>query len=476
MNVVEEDTDTSDSYSFTTTSSQQEEDNFDSKNECKNQNFMTFDDYTNDDPGLFSIKVFDLKHQSFGTGTCITKEEIKQWTANENNIMSLYSKPPKEFFNDVSGKGTEPLNKKVFLLPNNNIYVTWKSIDKLMNETKFPAKYYAVPLFEGKRRRIGNMDRNFGVSRNHGQLDGSIIYKLYSKSELKNITTIKEDDDEFYSLKIPTLEEVFQRLDEIYTIKDDQAFLSALGTEFYYYPNEPGSIYDIEDHKVPYQFPLKKKYKKEMIKVYKDYLSEDEINLDFHQLRSLPSLFKAVKISVDLNSISRLGEYPNVRYFSCSNNRLQLLPNRLPKIESLFCVNNILTHIPSYSTITRLECDGNHISELPEMLNITELSCIYNVISPTLPNMPNLKTLKCAQNKIEYLPPFPKLKTLICNNNRIIKLPEKMPMILNIECYHNPIQKIVDIKRLYPNLNSLVCDKNVEIEANVVQYVELMDD
>ena len=407
MIVVEEDTDTSDSYSFTTSSFQQEDDNFDSKNECKNQNFITLDDYTNSDPGLFSIKVFDLKHQSFGTGTCITKEELKQWTANENNVMSLYSKPPKEFLNDVSGKGTEPLNKKVFLLPNNNIYVTLKSIDKLMNETNFPAKYYAVPLFEGKRRRIGNMSRNFGVSRNHGQLDGSIIYKLYSKIELKNITVIKEDNDEFGSMKIPTLKIVIRRLHEIYAIKDDQAFLSALGKEFYYYPNEIGSIYDYEvsrHHKFPVKFPLKKKYKKEMMEIYRYYLTLDDVDLTFHRsIRSLPSLFEADKLQVSECSLSNLdGEYPNVRFLNCSHNPiLQLpLPDRFPKIEWLVCgYNDTLTRIPSYPTIKRLNVKNCHISELPEMLNIIELICNDTDIT-TLPNMPNLESLECRNKKV----------------------------------------------------------------------------
>ena len=549
MIVVEEDTDTSDSYSFTTSSFQQEDDNFDSKNECKNQNFITLDDYTNDDPGLFSIKVFDLKHQSFGTGTCITKEEIKQWTENENNVMSLYSKPPKEFLNDASGKGTKPLDKQVFLLPNNNIYVTWKSIDKLMNETNFPAKYYAIPLFEGKRRRIGNMDRNFGVSRNHGQLDGSVIYKLYSKAELKNITVIKEDIDEF-GLKIP-LTEVFQRLDEIYKIKDDQAFLSALGTEFYYYPNEIGSIYDNGHRKIPHK-TLKKKHRKEMLEVYKGYLSKDVIVLSHRRLLSLPSLFRAVRIIVDNNLISHLGEYPNVRFFNCNNNQLGSLPDRLPKIGTLTCNNNYLSYIPSYPTITRLYCASNRIVKLPEnMLNLETLECRDNRIEflppllpklkelycktnqieslPSLPeiktlncwdnkivklpeNMPNLETLDCTDNQIKFLPPLlpelkelictankivklpenmsnletlvcinnkieylptslPKLKKLDCCNNKIVKLPEGMPMIISIECYHNPIQKIVDIKRLYPNLIRLYYDRHTEVEANDIQDV-----
>ena len=44
--------------------------------------------------------------------------------------------------------------------------------------------FYAIPLFEGKRRRIGNLAGFIGSSMNHGQIPGYLVYQLCTKEEL----------------------------------------------------------------------------------------------------------------------------------------------------------------------------------------------------------------------------------------------------------------------------------------------------
>ena len=195
MNPVEEDTDTSESYSFET--STKTDKTFNVSRDCKNLNFSTLKSYKIGDGGIFSIEVFDPKNHTFSSGTCLTIEQLKSWLKDDQNIMSLYSKPPADRFNEPSGYGTRPLNKFIVRLPNNNIYVTIKSIYRILNKRKFPVKLYAIPLFEGKRRRVGNTKGEFGISQNHGQIDGSIIYKLYSGKEVDVLKFVKEDEDEF---------------------------------------------------------------------------------------------------------------------------------------------------------------------------------------------------------------------------------------------------------------------------------------
>jgi hypothetical protein len=41
-----------------------------------------------------------------------------------------------------------------------------------------------VPLFGGKKRRLGNLRGTFGIGMNHGQVPGETIYKLYTKEEV----------------------------------------------------------------------------------------------------------------------------------------------------------------------------------------------------------------------------------------------------------------------------------------------------
>ena len=51
--------------------------------------------------------------------------------------------------------------------------------------------WYALPLYGGKRRRIGNISELYAQSMNHGQIPGYIVYKLFTKDEIEQGVIVK---------------------------------------------------------------------------------------------------------------------------------------------------------------------------------------------------------------------------------------------------------------------------------------------
>ena len=198
----EEDTDYSDNYNFQTSSASIRDFNdthFEIKNECSNVNIETLEEFSKDTlNSLITIKVYNSNTQTFSSGSCITFEQFLAFFNDAGNWMSLYSKPKDTRRDSLVGEGTYPLDKLVMKLPTNNVYISVKSTDKIIYNKSFPVVLYAVPMFEGKRRRIGNIVGMIGASMNHGQIPGELIYKLYTKSEMKSLDNVKTDYDEFY--------------------------------------------------------------------------------------------------------------------------------------------------------------------------------------------------------------------------------------------------------------------------------------
>ena len=55
-------------------------------------------------------------------------------------------------------------------------------------------KWYLLPLYGDKRRRIGY---KYGTSANHGQIPGSKIYKAFTKEEIKSGIICKETNSDY---------------------------------------------------------------------------------------------------------------------------------------------------------------------------------------------------------------------------------------------------------------------------------------
>lgn len=188
---------------------------------CLNISPLTLEPYTEDDySDLFIVYIQD-KNGKFDKGSCSTKEELKSSLESNrmkthnltppNNIMSIYTTPNSNRKDDyTTGMTGKPTAKLVVRLISNNIYVTYGSIKDIFNSDN--KEWYAIPLYGGLRRRIGNVMGIYGASMNHGQAPGYIIYKLLTKKQVENNEVVKESiNDYIYGFEnIKSLQEILE--------------------------------------------------------------------------------------------------------------------------------------------------------------------------------------------------------------------------------------------------------------------------
>lgn len=164
---------------------------------CSNDNPFTLESYTsNDNP----IEIFMLDSQGkFSKSTCITTDEIKlllrsnRDTSIPPNIKAIWTTPNDRNRKGIGGKATGKL--LVALPPYNNLF-TIGSIEKML-KTPSVKRWFALPLYGGKNRRVGNLASIPTISGDHGQIPGSQIYKLYTKQEIRSGVQVKETPTDF---------------------------------------------------------------------------------------------------------------------------------------------------------------------------------------------------------------------------------------------------------------------------------------
>lgn len=175
------------------------------KKSCSNADVsaITYLDYQDFEKlDLFNIRFLSSDGNSFQSDVqCISRQELLEWLSSDinvlppTNIMSVYTTPKDMSPSSLeTGFTAKPTKRYIVRLPPTNFYVTLGSVHNLLSK---PDKHwFALPLFGGKRRRIGNLFGYYGSSMNHGQVPGEIIYKLYTLDDIqKNITVTESIDD-----------------------------------------------------------------------------------------------------------------------------------------------------------------------------------------------------------------------------------------------------------------------------------------
>lgn len=177
-------------------------------------NAITVSPFTKEDfNDILTIKIQNTA-KKFDKGTCLTKNDIigmltadlksnlstpniDPFNDNPTSIMAIWTTPKKaKSLEELSsGMSGYPTGKLVFKIPILEIYVTLGSIKRLLHSGG--KDWYALPLFGGKRRRIGNLLGTFGSSMNHGQIPGFVVYKLYTKSEIAAGVEATENRDDY---------------------------------------------------------------------------------------------------------------------------------------------------------------------------------------------------------------------------------------------------------------------------------------
>ena len=158
-------------------------------------NYLTSEDYTDSDySDMYVVKLLNSKNK-FNLGTCSTKEELITSLKTDlsfdyapSNIMCIYTSPTD---GNPVGYGSKPTTRIIIKITVGNYFVTLGSVHRLLKESN--KIWYALPLFGGRRRRVGNLAGVIGSSMNHGQIPGFIIYKLYTKEEIINRVKVVED-------------------------------------------------------------------------------------------------------------------------------------------------------------------------------------------------------------------------------------------------------------------------------------------
>jgi len=155
---------------------------------------FTLDEYNKSDlDDLVSVKMLNSKGK-FTKGLCFKLSEFLGYLQSDigrmpANVMAIYTSPlrPKTSNDYTTGITSVPTGRFVVRLPENGVYISLGSAKRLFDEyskKKSGTVWYALPLYGGKRKRIGNLFGVYGSSTNHGQAPGYTIYKLLSKKEL----------------------------------------------------------------------------------------------------------------------------------------------------------------------------------------------------------------------------------------------------------------------------------------------------
>lgn len=160
-----------------------------------NQNPITLEEYTLQDLPIF-VHIPNSKNV-FEKVLCTTRDELLQYSSAIESLnvsrkqqvvtsclMCIQTAPLNPVYQDdyTTGISGKPTNRLLVKLPMNNMLVTLGSFERLMDSNPFE-KWYAMPLYGGKRRRIGNVNGFFGMGFNHGQIPGHVVYKLYRERD-----------------------------------------------------------------------------------------------------------------------------------------------------------------------------------------------------------------------------------------------------------------------------------------------------
>ena len=167
---------------------------------CKNDDIMSMEPYNIDDKNdVFIMYLIKANSNKFDTrGICCSKDEIKEYLKSDldedypSSLMTLWTGTNM----DVTGMPGKPSARVVVKMPPYNTYITYGSLVKIM-KNDYNKEWYLLPLYGGKRRRIGNFQGTFGVSLNHGQTPGFIIYKAYTRKQIELGVNVKEDYDDY---------------------------------------------------------------------------------------------------------------------------------------------------------------------------------------------------------------------------------------------------------------------------------------
>lgn len=446
---------------------------------CANDSPVSLSPYTSKDWGdIVSITLVG-SNGKFQTGNCMTREELKMCLVSEQHseepsyIQCIYSTPyDKTGSNLKTGLTGSPTNRLVFKLPTNGMFITMGSLKRVMT-CKNTRTWYALPLFGGKRRRIGNIVGRYGASMNHGQVPGYKVYKLYTKGEIsRGVEAIETYDDYILFLEQELL------LPMIYGHSGFSSRGSGGGGNVRAFVKElmdaivpPDILETLKKYEVDYRDPGNFIYKMSGTKL--EAVKNDDGTFDLDAVYSLYNQWYYVdEINCTKKGVTSIPVYPNLKGLICTFNNLKKIPS-LPSLQKLFCYNsgveeigmcpvlrvleiqrNKLEKLMPFPRLEKLTCSYNNLKELPEMPSLRFLFCEHNQLT-SIPQLPMLEVMICYRNDLEELGSYPKLSLLDCSHNKIKRLGD-MDSLISLECQENALESLP----MFPKLKRLDCRAN----------------
>ena len=197
-------------------------------NNCSNTQLVLYDEPYSQSDNPVMIYFFN-EYTKFDKATCFTLDELRSHLSIDkdkyltldtpSNLMSIYSKP-RDSRHNTDGISSFPTTQIVVKLPNQQ-FVTFGSLKRVVREFNENKIWFALPLFGGKKRRVGNLLGIFTVpSTNHGQTPGFPIYKLFTADDIlnenNNIHHVFPSQDDFPGFYIPSNKSLLDVLNELH--------------------------------------------------------------------------------------------------------------------------------------------------------------------------------------------------------------------------------------------------------------------
>lgn len=200
-NIHEEEEDTQNFNNLSTNKSSLKLNDYYQNINCTNYNVFTLENYTlDDDP----IQIYTLNNQNaFEISNCITIDELT------HHLQSGKDTIHPSMLMSICTPRSNATGKIVISLPPNNLFYTYGSIEKIFLN-KQNKKWFALPLFGGKRRRIGNLDEAPLIGSLHCQIPGYKVYKLYTQEEINQNIEVKETLSDYPSFLYNNLSKIFE--------------------------------------------------------------------------------------------------------------------------------------------------------------------------------------------------------------------------------------------------------------------------
>jgi hypothetical protein len=167
---------------------------------CANDSLISLEPYTSIED---TIQIFTLNNQNaYKTSACISYEELYSLLKSDMDTIINQKDPmpatlksiyqiPSDGSCDSSGRGCIATGKIVIKMPPNNIYITHGSFMRILSRPEH--HWYALPLYGGKKRRIGNVSEIYASSVDHGQIPGYRVYKLFTQEEIEQGVSVKAE-------------------------------------------------------------------------------------------------------------------------------------------------------------------------------------------------------------------------------------------------------------------------------------------